>query len=401
MAAAAEARAAGSLDIEWQAHSLEHFESHPIDDLAQNYDLIVLDHPHLGEALEHHSLQPMDAVVGSDRIEAWAGESVGPSFSSYSAGGSHWALPLDAATQVAVHKPALLPAHDLPRTWADVEALASSGSAPVALSLAGPHAFLTFASICAAFGSPVGGAVSGPGGTDGPADAEPHSFVPAAVAHPVLELLREIGQRAPAGSDTQNPIALLERMTTSDDIAYCPLVYGYVNYSSPALRFTDAPAAVEGGRRGSTIGGTGLALSARARVTPALVAHIEWLMSPDAQLRFIPQHDGQPSARAAWLDPAVDGPSHGFYSGTLATIDDSWVRPRFPGYIAFQSRASAIIREIVVGSRTLDAGFSALRDDFALAHAASSGHDHTETGQDARRSDFSVSTSTPRPQERV
>jgi len=355
-------RAAGTV-IDWHAHSLEHFESHPIDDLAQNYELIVLDHPHLGEALEQHSLQPMDAVVGPERIERWSRESVGPSFDSYSADGHQWALPLDAATQVAVHKPALL--HVLPRTWDEVEAL--STALPVALSLAGPHAFLTFASICAAFEAPVGGLEDGPGRFD---DVEAgRGGVDPLVAADVLERMRAIGSRAPAGAAEQNPIALLERMTGTDDVAYCPLVYGYVNYSSRLLRFGDAPAATVGGRRGSTIGGTGLAVSAHTEITPELVAHIDWLMSDEAQRRFIPQHDGQPSSRAAWLDSAVDRESCGFYRSTLATIEDSWVRPRFSGYIAVQSAASAVVRSVVAGETSiadgvagLDALFSATRE---------------------------------------
>ena len=358
LAAAAEARAAGSLDIEWQAHSLEHFESHPIDDLAQNFDLIVLDHPHLGEALALGSLQPLDAVVGPERIAAWASESVGPSFSSYSAGGSQWALPLDAATQVAVQKPRLLGGAAVPETWDEVDAL--SRRVPVALSLAGPHAFLTFASICAALGDPVGGLPKGGSGGDD-LDVEGRTgFTGPATASAVLERMRAIGSRAPAGTETQNPIALLQRMTDTDDVAYCPLVYGYVNYSSPELRFADAPATEPGGRRGSTIGGTGLAVSAHTEVTPELVAHIEWLMSPEAQRRFIPEHDGQPSSREAWLDAEVNRASHDFYRSTLATIEDSWVRPRFSGYIAVQSAASTVVRSVAAGDSSVAEGVDAL-----------------------------------------
>jgi multiple sugar transport system substrate-binding protein len=376
LAAASAAAASGGPSIEWEAHSLEHFESHPIDELASRYDLIVLDHPHLGEALEKHSLQPMDAVVGAAQIERWSRESVGPSFDSYSADGYQWALPLDAATQVAVHKPALLGA--VPDTWDEVEAL--SAGAPVALSLAGPHAFLTFASICAAFGEPVG---SGDGSA---------WLVSGATASRVLELMRSIASRAPAGTESQNPIALLERLADTDDIAYCPLVYGYVTYSSREVRFTDAPRAIAGGRRGSTIGGTGLAVSARATVTPELVEHISWLLSAEAQCGFIPQHEGQPSARAAWLDAWVNRAAHDFYRSTLATIEDSWVRPRFAGYIPFQSEASALVRDAVSGRASLSATLPRLRNAFA----ASRSHEHVKNAADGRRSDFSTASITER-----
>ncbi|MCS5723123.1 extracellular solute-binding protein [Herbiconiux sp. CPCC 203407] len=369
--AAARSAASGSLDISWSAHSLEHFESHPIDDLAANYDLIVLDHPHLGEALEKHSLQPLDAVVGAARIERWSRESVGPSFDSYSADGYQWAVPLDAATQVAVHSTALLPAADVPATWSEVEALALSGDAPVALSLAGPHAFLSFASIAVALGEEPG---RHPG----------ERLISAETGAQVLELMRSIASRAPEGADAQNPIALLERLSgagtgaggasggsgASGDIAYIPLVYGYVTYSSPTVRFADAPTGAPGGRRGSTIGGTGLAVSARAEVTPALIDHIDWLMSGEAQRRFIPQHDGQPSARAAWEDDEVNAASHDFYRATLRTIDESWVRPRYSGYIPFQSLASALVRDVLAEEISIGSGLSALQKAFDVSNSS-------------------------------
>lgn len=345
------------LRIEWEAHCLEDFESYPIDDLARMYDLIILDHPHLGEAVEHQSLTPLDTVFELERLEQWSRQAVGPSFDSYYLEGRQWALPLDAATQVAVRKPALVP--DAPVTWDDVEVL--STMVPTALSLAGPHAFLTFASICAAYGAPLSDAYRADAGDS------MTELVADETAVPVLELMRSISSRAPEGSLSQNPINLLQRMTDTDDIAFCPLVYGYVNYSSPGLRFSEAPSATPGGRRGSTIGGTGLAISARTEVTPALIDHVEWLMSASTQRGFIPQHDGQPSSREAWLDDEVNRASEGFYRSTLATIEDSWVRPRFPGYISFQSSASATIRAIVAGHERVGSGLASLRAEFVNA----------------------------------
>lgn len=345
------------LHLSWSAHSLEHFESHPIADLARNYDLIVLDHPHVGEALQDRALLPLDAVIDEERLRRWARQSVGPSFGSYSAEGSQWALPLDAATQVAVRKPALVP--EPPGTWDDVVRL--SATAPVALSLAGPHAFLTFASMCAAYGGPVGGPHAEEA-IDRPAD-----FAPEETAKRVLEQMRMIASRAPLGTASQNPISLLQRMTESDDVAYCPLVFGYVNYSSPTLQFSDAPSAVTGGVPQSTIGGTGLAISAHAEVTDILIEHLDWLMSPVAQRSFIPHHEGQPSSRDAWLDNQVNEASAGFYQSTLTTIENSWVRPRFAGYISFQSSASAIIRSILDGSDSVANGLARLRSEFTNA----------------------------------
>ena len=93
------------------------------------------------------------------------------------------------------------------------------------------------------------------------------------------------------------------------------------------------------------LGGTGIALTNRACPTQELLDHLRWLMSDEAQVEFIPHHDGQPSARRAWCDDAVNGLCRDFYRNTLATAEQAWLRPRFDGYIRFQTHASALIRE--------------------------------------------------------
>jgi multiple sugar transport system substrate-binding protein len=316
--------AAGGL-VDWDVQPLEGFESHPIDDLCARYDLVVLDHPHLGEALATGALTPLDDLFPADELQAWAAASIGPTMRSYALAGRQWALPLDAATQVAATRTDL--AGPGPGTWDDVVALARRG--PVALSLAGPHAYLTFASIAVALGTP-------------PDDAT--GLVPTATGLAALALMAEIDAHAPPRTRALNPIGLLELMAGTDLLWHVPLVYGYVTYAG-RVAFTDAPAA--GGRRGSTLGGTGLAVSARCRPTPELREHIRWLMSAEAQRGFLPAHNGQPSARAAWADPALD--TGGFYSCTAATCEDAWVRPRYAGYIGFQSAASAVVRDVLAG----------------------------------------------------
>ncbi|WP_329000776.1 hypothetical protein OHA18_40890 [Kribbella sp. NBC_00709] len=316
--------------LTWDVHPLSGFESTPIEELAERYDVIVLDHPHLGDALRHNCLQPLDDLVD--------GEFVGPSVASYRMDGKLWALPLDAATQVAATRVDL--AGVPPRLWSDVIEL--SRRTPVALSLVGPHALLTFASICVALGE------------------EPDGFEPTPIAGRALELMIDLASRAPRHTLSLDPIGLLADMTADDAVAHCPLVYGYVNYASVALdrrvTFTDAPSERPGSRPGSTIGGTGLAVSTRCEVTPELAAHLQWLLSATAQDSFIPEHSGQPARLSAWTSDQVNAPVGDFYRGTLRTITSAWVRPRYAGYIAFQIAASEVIREIVAGAVPIAVG---------------------------------------------
>jgi multiple sugar transport system substrate-binding protein len=314
--------------LTWDHQPLEGFESTPIAELAERYDLIVLDHPHLGDALAGDCIRPLDELFPSTRLVEWRRAAVGPSFDSYAARGQAWALPLDAATQVSARRPSEVA--DAPREWSDALELARSGG--VAPSLAGPHAFLTLCSIAVSLGGD-------PGAHD--------DFLPGAIFDEALEVLSELAALAPPGSDELNPIGLLDRMSEAGDIRYIPLVYGYAPYArrpgSRRIAFGSPPA--HDGRIGATLGGTGIAISRRCEPSEDLLAHLEWLMSETVQREFIPQHDGQPGARAAWLDPAVDAAAHGFYSQTLEAIERSWVRPRFAGYIPAQSLSSALVRE--------------------------------------------------------
>src|SRR3569833_870876 len=84
MAAAAKLDAAtDAISISWDKHSLEGFEAHPIGDLCERYDLVVLDHPHVGEAVAAGCLQPLESLLAASEIAALERDTIGPSLSSY------------------------------------------------------------------------------------------------------------------------------------------------------------------------------------------------------------------------------------------------------------------------------------------------------------------------------
>ena len=314
--------------IHWEKQPLEGFESAPIADLAARYDLIVLDHPHIGEAVAEACLIPLETLYAKQQIAEWEAQSVGPSFASYAWGGQHWAVPLDVATQVMARHADLLA--DPPAEHAEILALAER--LPVAQSLAGPHAVLTLISLAAGQGAPVGGA----------------DLLPEAAMAWALEHMQRLYRCRPPGSEALNPIALLEAMAGSNEIALIPLVFGYVTYArldAPGARiaFSDTIRCADGA--GGVLGGTGIAFSRRAQPSKPLLDHIAWLMSDTTQSRLIPAHGGQPSARAAWQSKTVTAAAGGFYMNTLATAEHALLRPRFDGYIAFQTAASEAIRE--------------------------------------------------------
>ena len=349
-ALAAAAEASGGL-IHWDKQPLEGFESHPIGELTARYDLVVLDHPHIGEAVALDCLQPLEDLFAPEEIEGWASQSVGPAMRSYCWTGKHWALPLDVATQVAVYRPDRITS--VPDNWEDVVRLAER--APVAIAVAGPHAALHFLAICVALGEePAGdGLVSDP------------------VATEALRVMQRLYRHAPRRLLGLNPIGLHDAIAASDEIAFVPLVYGYVDYAKPtngrqALAFADAPAG-QSGRRGSVLGGTGIAISRRVEAEPALLDHLRYLMRVETQMNFMSAHRGQPSARAAWGDAGVNALYRKAYASTLVTTEHAWVRPRFDGWIAFQNKAAGLIRVFLGSNESLERTIATLRAEWSRA----------------------------------
>src|ERR1700753_1429550 len=48
------------VEIAWDKRSLQDFESFPVEELARRYDLIVIDHPHVGQITAEACLAPLD-----------------------------------------------------------------------------------------------------------------------------------------------------------------------------------------------------------------------------------------------------------------------------------------------------------------------------------------------------
>lgn len=313
--------------LTWDRRPLEGFESTPLGELADRYDLLVIDHPHLADAVGEEALLPLDMLFTEAELRQWDADTAGPSFASYGYAGRQWAMPLDAATQVAAVHPAGPPPETL-RTWNDV--LAHAERHGVTLCLGGPHAFLTFTSLALAHGAtPAAGA----------------TYLRQDQAVQALDLLARLHEHCDRTTAGGNPITVLESVAAGSSPAVCPLVYGYVTYSrEPRLVFHNAPSG-PGGRIGSVLGGTGVAVSARRPAPEAAAGHIRRLMSPLVQHELIPRSGGQPSSAAAWTSDSVNKDWGGFYRNTFPTLEAAWVRPRLPGWVAFQDAVSQVIRE--------------------------------------------------------
>jgi multiple sugar transport system substrate-binding protein len=330
------------VEIGWQARSLHGFEFAPVPELAEQFDLIILDHPFCGEIAQSKCLLALD-----DLLEGLDAAFVGPTLASYRHDGHIWAVPVDAACQVAVSRPDLMADIDqpVPRTWADMLALATTSSRRglrLAIALQGVHGLMTFFTLCANLGSPC---ATDPG----------ERFVEAATAREALGAMRQLAALCPPEALDWNSIALHDAMAARDDLVYCPAVYCYATYAEAdvrrPLRFHDLPGLGSPGPQGSTIGGTALGISARCPEPEAALAYARFLLEPETQLAFA-LHHGQPARVEAWDTPELDLRYGGCFSATRKTMEACWIRPRYDGYLGFQARGGALVESHLRGNLT-------------------------------------------------
>ena len=95
-----------------------------LEEVADRYDLLMIDHPFCGTAETTGTLRPFDDLLDPHVLATLAADSIGPSHASYSFHGRQWGLATDAACQVAAVRDDLLDGTPAPVTWDEVRALA-------------------------------------------------------------------------------------------------------------------------------------------------------------------------------------------------------------------------------------------------------------------------------------
>lgn len=314
--------------ISWEKRSLQEFADQPIADLSARYDLLVIDHPWAGFAAASGVLMAMEDVVSAAFLADHAANSVGPSYESYRYGDRQWALPIDAATPVASWRPDLLERAevDVPGTWDEVLALARRGL--VIMPGIPQDTIMNFYMFCELPGSDL--------------FASKEIVVSEEIGITALERMRELSSLMPREIFDWNPIAVYEAMTRADDFAYCPWAYGYSNYARDGyarevLHFGDI-VSLDGVPLRSTLGGTGLAVSSGCGHLELAAEYAELVAGPEYQRTQFVENGGQPGHRAAWTDAENDRRTHDYFGNTLPCLDRAYLRPRYPGSLAFQDR---------------------------------------------------------------
>jgi multiple sugar transport system substrate-binding protein len=343
--AAAYAEREPDVRVDWEVRSLQAFADQDVASLAQRFDLIVLDHPSIGSAVGRECLVPLDEHLDEAYLRNQETNSVGRSYESYAWEGHVWALAIDAAAQVASYRPDLLAllVREVPETWDQVVSLAEAAREM--------HAYVALPSI--------------------PVDAV-LSFCASAVAEGVdpfvgdrttrataLERLARVVELGHPDSTSWNPPRLYEQMSSTDDVVYCPLGFGYSNYARPGYRerllaFAPAPAGGSSARVG-TLGGAGIAVSASSPNRDAAIAYAAFVASAEVQRGVYVREQGQPGHRSAWVDDDANDLAGGYFRRTLPGLDVAYLRPRDAGFLELQDDAGELVhRYLVDGGDALD-----------------------------------------------
>jgi multiple sugar transport system substrate-binding protein len=350
------------VELVWENRSLMAFGDEPLEDVADRYDLLVIDHPFCGTAEATGTLVPLQHLLAPGLLARLAADAVGPSHESYFYRGSQWGLATDAACQVAAVRHDLLDGAQAPATWDEVRELARLYPGRVALPLSPAQAICAFLTLCANAGSP--------------AAEDPARLVEPTVGRTAVELLRELYRLGPSAAVEWQPPDVLGRLTAGDELVYVPLTFGFVTYARAdrvprPCRFLDVPSAGSG-PVGSILGGAGLAVSSTSAHPAEAAAFAAYASGAEAQRTLVGPAGGQPGSRAAWEDPELDRTARGFFSGTLATIEQAWVRPRERWWPAFQLEGGRLLNRGLGGEerpRTILESLDSLYHDCIQRHA--------------------------------
>lgn len=327
------------VNITWEKRSLQQFADFSIQELAEHFDLLVIDHPWAGFAAKTKSIVPLDLHLSAEYLKDQEENTVGESYISYHYDGHQWALPIDAATPVAASRPDLLQEKglSLPQSFEDLLALADQGL--VAFAGIPIDVLMNFYTLCCSLG-------------EDPCQAD-DLVISNATGVKALKMYRELAMKIDPANFERNPIQVYEAMTQSDNIAYCPFAYGYSNYSRNGyarkpLHFHDMISLDGKTNLRSTLGGTGLAISSKCAELETAVAYSAFVGSPECQKSLFFESGGQPGHLAAWKDEEVNRLSEQYFLNTLPALQRAFLRPRYHGSMYFQDHAGDVVRDYLM-----------------------------------------------------
>ncbi|MBC7463805.1 MAG: sugar ABC transporter substrate-binding protein [Actinobacteria bacterium] len=338
------------VSIEWTARSLLAFGDQPIEEFYRDYDLLVIDHPHVPDAVHANGIVPFENLISEDVMSELARTSVGNSHNSYKYQGKQWALAIDTAAQVSAFRADK--ADGVPIFWSGV--ITEARKKTVLWAHKPVDAFSTFATLMAQKGKGL---------------YDNGIYVDEDTAEESLEFMVELATLVPDWCATSNPIDAVEILATTNDFAHAVCMYGYSNYSRKGfrehlVRYDDVPS-FDGRASGSQLGGAGIAVSSASTNQAAAGNAAAFLSLPEVQSGEYGLNSGQPGNLAAWKSYQLNEVANNFFFNTLRTLERAWVRPRILGWPDVQFQSSLIIHDMITSRKVAPSGVASLNAIFA------------------------------------
>jgi len=340
--------------IKWDKRPLQAFADRPIEEMAFDYDLMVIDHPHVGEASRKNLIYELDNNEKyKNELILLEKNSVGLSHQSYNFNHSQYALAIDAAAPVSAYRKDLI--DNPPITFEETIKLAEQKK--VIWPIKPVDSISCFNSIAANLGNPI--------------NIKPQKFIDIDLAKTILKMMKKLSELVPKDCLSMNPINVLDTMSESNDFYFCPQLYGYSNYSRKGFRkslinFGNMISFDEeiGNCKGSQIGGTGLAISKNTKHLEIALKYSFWVASESCQCNQFYSSGGQPGHLKAWQNRKINNDCENFFTNTLDTLEKSWLRPRYDGYMYFQDIGGTLINNFLKDHITLEETLQSLLKEF-------------------------------------
>ena len=314
------------IQVDWQKRSLTNFGDQSLEALSKQFDLIIMDHPHVGVAEASQCLLPLNDLLPANILNELKISSAGPSFESYHYHEKQWALPIDAAMQCASYRADLMVNDSLPNTWEEVFALAktlASKKLYIGMALCPTDCLCSFLSLTAQFGSPI--------------RENNELLVEPSVGIKALSILRTMRDVFHPKALDWNPIALYDYMAEQNDIAYSPLAFCYTNYSRAGfrkniLKYHTAPEI-----NNTVLGGAGIAITSSCTNVQEAANYAAWICSDVVQSTIYVNAQGQPGNKMAWENKQANVITNNFFTNTMPSLTNAYLRPRYQGWPKFQT----------------------------------------------------------------
>ncbi len=319
-----------NVQINWEKRSLQAFADRPLEQMVGDYDLMVIDHPHVGAAARSGLLLALDGIGRDAELKQLAAQTVGASHRSYEFDDHQWALAIDAATPVASFRADRIEA--APTRWNEVLELARNNK--VALALIPINALMGFFGLARNHGFAVA--------------QSQDELIERAAAKQVLNELQELAGLVASRCLSLDPIDVLEWMGRNEDApVYCPFGYGYTNYSR--ADYCAYPITFAAAHRDSA------------------VDYAFWIANAECQAGLYFASGGQPGNAVAWDSDECNNAAGNFFRNTRRTLETAWLRPRYAGYMDFQDVAGQIVHDCISKTITDEVALDRLQNAYVAS----------------------------------